>query len=310
MSEEKVEWIVPEGVYKTRADKLLSDAFEGISRADFHRAFDANRVACDGKPIPKNRKVSEGSVIVFTMPEVEECDMTPVDLELDVVHEDEHMIVVNKPVGLVVHPGAGQAEATLAHGLLFHCKGQLSGIGGVERPGIVHRLDRETSGLIMAAKTDQAHRALSELFQSRNIRKEYAALVTGKPDLLSGSVIQNIERHPTQRHKMRACKEDSGRFAHTDWKFIKPFDGYSLVHCRIHTGRTHQIRVHMNYLKHPILGDPTYGYRKQYGIPIDPPRVMLHSKFLEFMHPITNERLELEAKEPEDFRPFLERAID
>lgn len=306
METEKKEYIVPEGTRKTRADKLLADAFSEHSRSDFERAFEAKLVRMDDQPIVKNRKLTDGDVVTFSMPEVEKCDMSPVDLKLVVVYEDEHMLVIDKPSGLVTHPGAGAPETTLAHGLLFHCKGQLSGIGGVERPGIVHRLDRDTSGLIMAAKTDVAHRALSELFQTRTLVKEYLALVAGHPELKSGSIRKAIERNPVHRHKMRICQEGYGREAHTDWRAEQLFEGgYALVRCRIHTGRTHQIRVHMKSMKHSILGDIVYGFRAMPLLPATPDRVLLHSGRLAFTHPITEEALDLEAALPEAFQPFV-----
>ncbi len=302
-----IQWTVPEGVYKQRIDKLLSEAFPDHSRADFQRAFESDLVTVDGKPVPKNRKLTEGTVVHFSMPSIQKLDMGPVEMDLEIVYEDEHMVVVNKPAGLVVHPGAGPDEVTLAHGLLHHCRGQLSGIGGVERPGIVHRLDRETSGLIMAAKTDVAHRALSELFQSRSLVKEYLALACGVPELLSGVIDRPIERNPNQRHKMRVTTEGRGRGreSRTDWNAVRSFDaGYTLFRCRIHTGRTHQIRVHLKSIGHIILGDRTYGYRDLPKLSCQPQRVMLHSAYLKFAHPITGEELELEAELPEDFRRF------
>lgn len=305
---ESTTWEVPEGVYKARVDKILSEAFSDHSRADFQRAFDAGLVLVDGKPIEKKVKLSEGDVVVFSMPRVEKLDMTPIDMNLDVIFEDEHMVVVNKPAGLVVHPGAGPSEPTLAHGLLYHCSGQLSGIGGIERPGIVHRLDRETSGMIMAAKSDVAHRALSELFQSRSLVKEYLALACGAPELMGGTIERPIERHPVQRHKMRVGFEGRGRVreAKTDWSLVKAYDeGYSLLRCRIHTGRTHQIRVHLKSIRHIILGDLVYGFRPLPMLKQQPERVMLHSCYLKFVHPITGEEMELEAPPPADFQAFL-----
>ncbi len=310
MNDETIEptlFEVPEGTRKTRADKLLADHFSEFSRSDFHRAFDANLVCMDGGPIAKNRKISGGDKIEFRMPEIESCPMGPIDMDLAIVFEDEYMVVVNKRSGVVTHPGAGAPEATLAHGLLFHCQGQLSGIGGIERPGIVHRLDRDTSGLIIAAKTDVAHRKLSESFQARSLVKEYLALATGHPELKSGTIRKPIERNPTQRHKMRVCQEGYGREAHTDWKLEGLFEGsYSLIRCRIHTGRTHQIRVHLRSLGHSILGDVTYGYRSLPQLPATPDRVMLHSAHLAVEHPVAGEPMELEAPLPEEFLPFVD----
>ena len=310
MSNRITEFVAPEGTKKIRADKLLADSCPDHSRSDFHRAFEASLVRLEGQVISKNRKISQGDVLVFEMPEIEECNMDPVDLNLSAVYEDEHMVVIDKPARLITHPGAGAPETTLAHGLLFHCKGQLSGIGGVERPGIVHRLDRDTSGLIVAAKTDVAHRKLAELFHSRSLVKEYLALAAGRPELISGSIRKPIERNPTQRHKMRVCQEGHGREAHTDWKLEELFQGgYSLLRCRIHTGRTHQIRVHLRSLGYPILGDVVYGYRALPHLPAVPSRVMLHSAHLAFEHPITGESLDLNAPLPEVFAPFVEASL-
>jgi 23S rRNA pseudouridine1911/1915/1917 synthase len=308
---ENKEYIVPEGTRKTRADKLLSGAFDEHSRSDFERAFEAELVLVKGQPIVKNRKLSFGDVVTFSMPKVEKCDMTPVDLNLSIIFEDEHLLVIDKVSGLITHPGAGAPETTLAHGLLFHCQGQLSGIGGVERPGIVHRLDRDTSGLIVAAKTDVAHRGLSELFQTRTLIKEYSALVAGHPELKSGSIRKPIERNPMHRHKMRICQEGYGREAHTDWRMEHLYQGgYALLRCRIHSGRTHQIRVHMKSLKHSILGDIVYGFREMPLLPAVPDRVLLHSARLAFTHPITEEELDLEAPLPEAFQPFVNPRLE
>ena len=307
---EEYEYTVPDGVKKTRIDKLLTDAFEDFSRADFHRAFEAGLVRAEGESIPKNRKVSAGVVITFSMPEVEACELGPIDLNIPVVFEDEHLIVVDKPAGLITHSGAGSPEPTLVHALLHLCRGELSGIGGIERPGIVHRLDRETSGLIVAAKTDKAHRGLTEKFKERDIVKEYLALVMGVPNLLSGSIQKPIERHPLHRHKMRVCGEGEGRFAQTDWRLLGRNEerGYSLLRCRIHTGRTHQIRVHLQSIGHAILGDTTYGFRKSNRLGESPERVLLHSEHLAFQHPITDEALDLRAPIPADMKDLVEHA--
>lgn len=307
MSNGEQRWTVPPGISKKRADRLLSEAFSAYSRADFQRAFEQGLVLCRGQALSKSSKLSEGDVVLFRMPSVEPLGMEPVDLQLAVVFEDEHLIAIDKPTGLVVHPGAGPREPTLVHGLLHHCRGQLSGIGGVERPGIVHRLDRETSGLIVAAKTDVAHRGLSELFKSRELVKRYAALVGGCPRLESGRIDKPIERHPVHRHKMRVAPEGEGRRALTDWRLEKGGKRFSLLDFRIHTGRTHQIRIHCQHLGHPILGDTAYGYRMQAELPRQPVRVMLHSRLLAFAHPVTGALLELASELPGDFEPFLEQ---
>jgi 23S rRNA pseudouridine1911/1915/1917 synthase len=208
---------------------------------------------------------------------------------------------------MVVHPGAGTAENTLVHALLAHCAGELSGIGGVERPGIVHRLDRETSGAMLVAKTDKAHRGLAEQFAARSVRKEYLALVAGAPALLSGSIRKRIGRNPRQRHKMSVVEpEQRGRDAHTDWQVVERFgDRAALVRCTIHTGRTHQIRVHLKAAGHGLIGDVTYGWKADPRLPRQPGRVMLHAEHLVVTHPVTGRMLDLRAPLPEDFTEMM-----
>mgnify|MGYP001169261249 CR=1 FL=1 len=297
---------VPEGSRNCRVDRFLAEANSEISRAAFQRALDAGLVQVNGEAVTKKRLVTAGDIVRFKLPATDSLPMGPIDLGLMPVYEDEDLIVVNKPAGLVTHPGAGKPEPTLAHGLLFLCQGKLSTLGGKDRPGIVHRLDRETSGLIVAAKTDEAYCVLGDRFRSRTIVKEYLALVSGVQELMSGSIRKNIERNPSQRYKMRVCQGDHGREARTDWTAEMRFhQGFSLLRCRIHTGRTHQIRVHLMSVGHPILGDRIYGYRPLVGLPMEPERVMLHAARLAFEHPISGRELDLEAPFSEDFNPFL-----
>jgi 23S rRNA pseudouridine1911/1915/1917 synthase len=223
---------------------------------------------------------------------------------LNILFEDEHLLAIDKPAGMVVHPGAGTREDTLVHALLAHCAGSLSGIGGVERPGIVHRLDRETSGVILVAKSDAAHRALAKAFASRDVVKEYLALVAGVPHLASGSIKKAIARHPTKRHRM-ATPTEGGRPSHTDWRVEKSWPPHaSLLRCRIHTGRTHQVRVHLSSDRHPLLGDPIYGF-KPGQFPFAVPRVMLHAARIAIAHPVTGAALEIRAPMPEDFKTAM-----
>jgi 23S rRNA pseudouridine1911/1915/1917 synthase len=241
------------------------------------------------------------------MPEIVAAEIKPVAIPLEVVFEDEHFIAINKQPGMVVHPGAGTAEDTMVHALLAHCAGQLSGVGGVERLGIVHRLDRETSGVIVAAKTDEAHRGLSAQFAERSLHKEYLALVTGKPELLSGVIDRPIGRNPTQRHKMAVVEDEKkGKHARTDWEIVETFEEVAtLVRCTIHTGRTHQIRVHMKALGHIILGDIVYGWKPITAMKVQPERVMLHAEHLAIKHPISGEEMDLRAPIPDDFEAVL-----
>jgi 23S rRNA pseudouridine1911/1915/1917 synthase len=295
-------WQVPEGVRRTRADKALASAFPAHSRAAFQRAFEAGLVLVGGAPAACDRTIAAGDRVEFRFPEVRESALAPVSIDLDVLFEDAHMIAVNKPAGMVVHPGAGTSEATLVHALLAHCRGSLSGVGGVERPGIVHRLDKETTGVVIAAKTDAAHQALAAQFAARTLEKEYLALAAGTPRLLSGSLRLAIGRNPRQRKRMAVLPEaEGGRAARTDWTLEEAFGGFAArLRCRIHTGRTHQIRVHLRALGHPILGDVSYGWRPSAGYP-PPGRVMLHAEKLVLAHPVSGRRMELRAPLPEDF---------
>lgn len=304
MSGEVQRLVVSAGVARERADKVLAQAFPGHSRTALQRAFDAGLVLVAGRAIGRKEPVSAGDAIEFTMPAVVGSEVRAVEIPLKILFEDEHMLAIDKPAGMVVHPGAGTGEDTLVHALLAHCAGSLSGIGGVERPGIVHRLDRETSGVIVVAKTDAAHRALAEAFASRELVKEYLALVAGIPRLASGSIRKPIARHPTKRHRM-ATPTEGGRPAHTDWRVEKSWPPHAaLLRCRIHTGRTHQIRVHLASEKLPLLGDPIYGF-KAAQFPIEVPRVMLHAARLALTHPVTGAPLELSAQPPEDFQAVV-----
>lgn len=299
-------YIVPEGINRSRADKALAAAFPEHSRVAWQRAIDAGLVKRGEVPLQRRDEVLAGEVLTFEAPVVVQMDLSPANIPLDIVLEDEHLLVVNKPAGMVVHPGAGTKSDTLVHALLHHCAGTLSGIGGVERPGIVHRLDRETSGLIVVAKTDTAHRGLAAQFAERVLHKQYLALVAGVPRLLSGVVDQPIARDPRHRHRMSVQEE--GRFAKTDWILEETFEKFnvSLFRCEIHTGRTHQIRVHMKHIGHSLLGDRTYGWRVDDRLPLAPERVMLHAERLKFTHPVTEAEVALTAPVPADFTALME----
>lgn len=260
-----------------------------------------------GTAIKRDASVYGGDVLEFEFPDVKPAELRAVDIPLEVIFEDKHMLAINKPAGMVVHPGVATGEDTLVHALLSHCAGSLSGIGGVERPGIVHRLDRETSGIILVAKNDIAHRGLAEQFAERSLQKEYFALVTGAPGLLSGSIRKSIGRNKQHRHKMAVVEEEEGgREAHTDWQVVEQFGKIAtLIRCTIHTGRTHQIRVHMKALGHVILGDVIYGWKPDPRLPKQPARVMLHAEHLVFAHPKTGKELDLRAPLPVDFEAQL-----
>ncbi|MDR2674502.1 MAG: RluA family pseudouridine synthase, partial [Opitutaceae bacterium] len=295
---------VPPGIRRIRADKALASAFPGHSRAALQRAFDAGLVALGGRAIPRDHTVRGGDTLAFSMPGARPSELKPAAIPLDILFEDGHLLALNKAAGMVVHPGAATGGDTLVHALLAHCKGGLSGIGGVERPGIVHRLDRETSGVMLAAKTDAAHRGLSRQFATRALQKEYLALIAGVPSLLSGSIRKPVGRNPRQRHKMTAFEgpHPAARDARTDWEVVEGYGALAaLVRCRIHTGRTHQIRVHLKSIGHVLLGDLVYGWRADPRLPVQPPRVMLHAARLVVDHPVTGRPLDLAAPPPKDF---------
>lgn len=297
-------YTVPEGVRRLRADKALALAFPEHSRTALQRAFDAGRVTLRGAAIGRDASVEGGDVLEFSFPDVVPMELRARNIPLDVIFEDKHMLALNKASGMVVHPGAATGEDTLVHALLGHCEDSLSGIGGVERPGIVHRLDKETTGLIVVAKTDKAHRALADQFATRTLTKEYVALVAGVPQLLSGTIDRAIARHPTHRHRMTVG--EGGRPAKTTWERVEAYgDIAALMRCRIFTGRTHQIRVHLKSLGFPILGDSLYGWKADERLPEQPGRVMLHAEHLVLTHPISGKELDLRAPLPKDFQAMI-----
>ncbi len=300
-------YTVPLGIKQARADKILAQEFPEHSRVALQRAFDAGLVILNECAIKRGQNVSAGDVLSFKLPEVIGTDLTPANIPLDILWEDQDIIALNKPAGMVVHPGAATGGDTLVHALLSHCAGSLSGVGGVERPGIVHRLDRETSGVMLVAKNDPAHRGLSEQFASRTLQKEYLALMTGKPELLSGIIDKPIGRNQTQRHKMSVADSvKNARNARTDWEVVESYGDIStLVRCEIHTGRTHQIRVHLKSLGHIILGDVIYGWKPDVRLSTQPDRVMLHAEHLVFTHPSSGKRMDLRAPLPADMNGMI-----
>jgi 23S rRNA pseudouridine1911/1915/1917 synthase len=297
-------YTVPEGARRLRADKALALAFPEHSRTALQRTFDSGRVTRAGIALKRDDMVSGGDVIQFSFPDTTPAELAPADIPLDVLFEDRHMLAINKAAGMVVHPGAATGDDTLVHALLAHCAGSLSGIGGVERPGIVHRLDKDTTGVIVMAKTDKAHRALADQFATRSLKKEYVALVAGVPQLLSGNIDRAIARHPVHRHRMTVG--EGGRPARTSWERGETFgDLAALVRCQIFTGRTHQIRVHLKSIGHPILGDALYGWKPDARLAKQPGRVMLHAARLVLTHPVSGKELDLQAPLPKDFEQII-----
>lgn len=299
----------PEDADAIRCDKALSSFLSGqFSRSRLERCFDEGKVKLRGEPLIKKNILNGGDEVEIELPEQIETLVNPVDIPVPIIYEDSDVVVVNKPSGMTVHPGSGTGEDTLVHAMLYHCKGKLSMAGGANRPGIVHRLDKETSGLMILAKTDKAYYSLIESFSGREVEKTYLTLVCGVPNVRTGSIQKSIGRHPSFRTKMCITESESGRFAHTDWEMLENYGAdASLLLCRIHTGRTHQIRVHMTSIGYPILGDYTYCFQKNKMKKIKPPeRVMLHSYSLKMDHPTKkNKIIDLKAEPPKDFRDLI-----
>lgn len=289
-----------------RLDLWLHAQFPDCSRSMLQRLIRERCVRLHGETCVPGSPVKAGDAVEIDFPPPEPAGLQPESIPMDILFEDEHLLVLNKPAGVVVHPGAGHARHTLVHALLHHCKGELSGIGGKERPGIVHRLDKDTSGCLVVAKTDVTHRRLAELFQSRTVEKTYLAIVWGKPRMLSGMIEKPIGRHPSHRKKMHVSLK--GRTAYTGWKMRECFGSITLLECRIHTGRTHQIRVHLASMGHPLVGDLVYGQAKDATLHRLAGRQMLHAWKLGFEHPVTGNSIHCKAPWPEDMKCLLEKA--
>ena len=285
-----------------RVDAWLAARVEGLTRSAAARLLEEGRVACGGKTLAKNYRLTGAETIQVSLPEPEPVDVRPQDIPLDVVYEDGDVIVVNKPKGLVVHPAPGHPDGTLVNALLHHCGDSLSGIGGELRPGIVHRIDRDTSGLIIAAKNDFAHQKLAAQLQDHTLARVYECIVVGNLRQDAGTVDAPIGRHPTDRKKMAVVS--NGRPAVTHWTVLARYPGFTYVQCRLETGRTHQIRVHMAHIGHPILGDTVYGNRK----PVPGLQGQcLHAVGLRFLHPRTGEAVELRCGLPLEFQEQLRK---
>jgi 23S rRNA pseudouridine1911/1915/1917 synthase len=292
---------VPDDLAGARIDVFLSSAIPETSRSAAQRLLSGGFVTCGGKPVPKSRRVSPGETFEVVLPEPETAAATPQDIPLEVVYEDGDVIVVNKPRGMVVHPAPGHADGTLVNALLYHCGDSLSGIGGAIRPGIVHRIDKDTSGLVIAAKNDAAHKALSAQLSDRSLSRVYEAVVRGNVREDGGRVDAPIGRHPTDRKK-QAVTEKNSRNAVTRFEVLTRFGDYTHVRCALETGRTHQIRVHMAHLGHPILGDTVYGKKTpELGQSVQ----CLHARTLKFLHPRTGLPLALTTELPEYFEEML-----
>ncbi|MDY3919384.1 MAG: RluA family pseudouridine synthase [Candidatus Limivivens sp.] len=286
-----------------RIDKYLSDLLPDLSRSYLQKLLKDALVLADGKAVKANYKLTGDEELAVTIPDAQEPDILPEDIPLDILYEDEELLVVNKPKGMVVHPAAGHYSGTLVNALMWHCRDQLSGINGVLRPGIVHRIDRDTTGSLLVCKTDAAHRCIAEQLKEHSITRRYRAIVHGVIREEEGTVHAPIGRHPTDRKKM-AINEKNGKEAITHYRVLERFRQYTYIECVLETGRTHQIRVHMSSLHHPLLGDEVYGPAK---CPYSLQGQTLHAMTLGFLHPTTGAYLEFEAPLPEYFQELLQK---
>ena len=286
-----------------RLDAYLARAVEGLTRSAAQRLIEEGCVLRNGKPAKKNDKLNMGDSVDVTIPEVRETEIVPTDIPLDIVYEDEDVLVINKPKGLVVHPAAGHQDDTLVNGLLFSKAGELSGINGELRPGIVHRIDKDTSGLLAVAKNDLAHTVLASQLKDHSMARTYDAIVCGNLKEDSGTVDAPIGRHPSDRKKMCVIARNS-KEAVTHWEVVKRYRGYTHIRCKLETGRTHQIRVHMASIGHPILGDTVYGHKKP---ELGQDSQCLHAGALCFRHPRDGRPIMVFAPLPEYFQKVIEK---
>lgn len=285
----------------SRIDKYLAEYFEDLTRNHIQKLLNEELVTVNGKPVKASFKISDGSLIEVTVPDAVEPDIMPEDLNLDIMYEDNDIIIVNKPKGMVVHPAPGHYSGTLVNGLLYHCRGNLSGINGKLRPGIVHRIDMDTTGLIVACKNDYAHNFIAEQLKIHSSTRKYQAICYNSIKEKEGTVDAPIGRHPTDRKSM-AINRKNGKNAVTHYRVINNYNNYSHIECCLETGRTHQIRVHMASINHPILGDDLYGPK---NCPFNLHGQTLHAGVLGFIHPSTKKYVEFEAPLPDYFVKLL-----
>ena len=287
----------------TRLDKYLTEQIPDQSRSYIQKLLDDNFITVNGKSVKSNYKLRAGDAIAVEIPDAEELDIEPENIPLDIVYEDDDIIVVNKPKGMVVHPAPGHTSGTLVNALMYHCKDSLSSINGVLRPGIVHRIDMNTTGSLLICKNDKAHQILAEQLKEHSITRKYHAIVHGNLKEDTGTVNAPIGRHPTDRKKM-STKAPNGRHAVTHYRVLERFGNFTYIECQLETGRTHQIRVHMSSIGHPILGDEIYGPAK---CPYKLQGQTLHAKILGITHPSTGEYIEFDAPLPDYFKDLLNK---
>lgn len=289
----------------TRADAVLAESIPDVSRSFIQKLFEQDGVELNGAPCPsKKYKVKDGDIFRLTFPEPKMLEVMPEDIPIDIVYEDEDVIVVNKPKGMVVHPAPGNYTGTLVNALMYHCGDRLSSINGVIRPGIVHRIDKDTSGLLLVAKNDVAHESLSAQLAAHSVTRKYQALVYDNIKDDEGTVDAPLGRDPANRLKRAVSYGSDARPAVTHYRVLERFGKYTFIEARLETGRTHQIRVHMAYIRHPLVGDMVYGPKvKRPGIKVD--GQLLHAKVIGFIHPRTGEYMEFDSKLPEEFARVL-----
>ena len=286
-----------------RLDKYLAEQFPEQTRSYLQKLIKEGQVLVNGKTVKSGYQLSKGDEVSVTIPEAKELDVEPQKMDLDIVYEDEDVILINKPKGMVVHPAPGHTTDTLVNGLLYHCKDNLSGINGVARPGIVHRIDRDTTGILIVCKNDMSHNSIAAQLKEHSINRRYRALVHGNLKEDTGTVEGPIGRHPVDRKKM-AINERNGKPAVTHYTVLERFGNYTLIECKLETGRTHQIRVHMTSIGHPLVGDEVYGPAK---CPFKLQGQCLHAMVLGFVHPRTGEYMEFSADLPEYFEDLLKK---
>ena len=300
---EQREFVVEQETAGQRIDRFLSGEDTGLSRSALQALVADGHVLCNGRQVAKSLKLKAGDTILLEIPDAKPIEAVPQDIPLDIVYEDAHLLVVNKPKGMVVHPAPGNPDGTMVNALLWHCAGRLSGIGGAIRPGIVHRIDKDTSGLLVVAKTDAAHQALTEQMSVHSIHRVYHAVVYGNLKEDTGFVEAPIGRDPKDRKKMAVTQQNS-KYAYTGWQVLERFGNFTYIACKLKTGRTHQIRVHMASIGHPLAGDAVYGpkncIRSLNG-------QCLHAKELGFVHPATGEWMQFDSSLPDWFQDYLSR---
>lgn len=286
-----------------RLDSYLSNSLDEISRSAASKLIEKGLVLVNSKNVTKSYKICSGDQVELTMEDPVELDVIAENIKLDIVYEDDDLLVVNKPKGMVVHPAAGNYTGTLVNALMYHCKDSLSGINGVLRPGIVHRIDKDTSGLLIVAKNDTAHKHLAQQIKEHSFTREYITVVYGNVKNDSGTIDAPIGRHHTDRKKMCVTDKNS-KHAVTHYEVVERYSGYTMLRCKLETGRTHQIRVHMSYIGHPVAGDEVYGPKKVIKALKGQ---CLHAQKIGFIHPTTNEYLEFSSEIPEVFSEFLHK---